>query len=64
MASPLKVGIAGLGTVGGSRRGRTHASRLDGAPLRYNRADTKVPDLVIARPDLAGRILGFCRPQR
>jgi 3'(2'), 5'-bisphosphate nucleotidase len=37
-----------------------HASRLDGSPLAYNRADTRVPDLVIARPDLAGRILGFC----
>jgi 3'(2'), 5'-bisphosphate nucleotidase len=37
-----------------------HASRLDGSPLAYNRADTRVPDLVIAKADLAGRILGFC----
>jgi 3'(2'), 5'-bisphosphate nucleotidase len=37
-----------------------HASRLDGSPLAYNRADTCVPDLVIARPDLAQSILGFC----
>lgn len=37
-----------------------HASRLDGSPLTYNRADTRIPDLVIARPDLAERILGFC----
>ena len=36
-----------------------HASRLDGSPLVYNRADTSIPDLVIARPDLAARILGF-----
>lgn len=36
-----------------------HASRIDGAPLAYNRADTLVPDLVIARPDLAPRILAF-----
>lgn len=38
-----------------------HASRLDGAPLRYNEADTLVPDLVIARPQFADRILDFCR---
>jgi 3'(2'), 5'-bisphosphate nucleotidase len=37
------------------------ASRLDGAPLVYNRADTCIPDLVIARPDLAARVVGFCR---
>ncbi|HVQ08015.1 MAG TPA: 3'(2'),5'-bisphosphate nucleotidase CysQ [Allosphingosinicella sp.] len=37
-----------------------HASRLDGSPLVYNRADTRIPDLVIARSDLAARILGFC----
>jgi 3'(2'), 5'-bisphosphate nucleotidase len=37
-----------------------HASRLDGSALAYNRADTRVPDLLIARPDLAARILGFC----
>ena len=36
-----------------------HASRIDGAPLAYNRADTLVPDLVIARADLAPRILAF-----
>ncbi|HYI63311.1 MAG TPA: 3'(2'),5'-bisphosphate nucleotidase CysQ [Allosphingosinicella sp.] len=38
-----------------------HASRLDGSPLVYNRADTCAPDLVIARPELAARILGLCR---
>ncbi|HYI49210.1 MAG TPA: 3'(2'),5'-bisphosphate nucleotidase CysQ [Allosphingosinicella sp.] len=37
-----------------------HASRLDGAPLVYNRADTQVPDLIIARPALAAPILRFC----
>lgn len=37
-----------------------HASRLDGAPLVYNNADTSIPDLVIARPEFAERILGFC----
>ena len=38
-----------------------HASRLDGSPLVYNRADTSIPDLVIARGDYAARILEFCR---
>jgi 3'(2'), 5'-bisphosphate nucleotidase len=38
-----------------------HASRLDASPLAYNRADTSVPDLVIGRPDLAARVLAFCR---
>lgn len=34
-----------------------HASRVDGAPLRYNRADTLVPDLVFAHPDWAEKAL-------
>lgn len=38
-----------------------HASRADGAPLEYNRADTLVPDLVIARPELAERVVAFCQ---
>jgi 3'(2'), 5'-bisphosphate nucleotidase len=38
-----------------------HASRLDGAPLLYNQADTCVPDLIIARPEYADRVIGFCR---
>ena len=38
-----------------------HASRLDGSALRYNQADTCVPDLVIGRPEYAERVLGFCR---
>ena len=38
-----------------------HASRLDGGPLVYNQADTNIPDLVIARHDLARRVLAFCR---
>ena len=40
-----------------------HASRLSGAPLVYNCADTLKPDLVIARPELAARILDFCAPR-
>ena len=38
-----------------------HASRLDGAPLAYNQADTCIPDLLIARPEYAAAVLGFCR---
>ncbi|HYJ53376.1 MAG TPA: 3'(2'),5'-bisphosphate nucleotidase CysQ [Allosphingosinicella sp.] len=38
-----------------------HASRLDGSPFVYNQADTSIPDLVIARPELAEKVLGFCR---
>jgi len=32
-------------------------SRLDGSPLRYNRPDPYLPDLVICRPELADTIL-------
>ncbi|HST37325.1 MAG TPA: 3'(2'),5'-bisphosphate nucleotidase CysQ [Allosphingosinicella sp.] len=38
-----------------------HASRVNGEPLVYNRADTLMPDLLIGRPDLAGRITAYCR---
>ncbi|GAA2707600.1 3'(2'),5'-bisphosphate nucleotidase CysQ [Actinoplanes palleronii] len=34
-----------------------HASRIDGSPLSYNRADPKLPDLVVCRKDLAPRLL-------
>jgi len=34
-----------------------HASRIDGSPLRYNRADARVPDLLIAHPELAARVI-------
>jgi len=46
-AAPVAVAIAtGL-----------HASRLDGSPLAYNRADPLLPDLVVCRKDLAPRLL-------
>lgn len=32
-----------------------HATRLDGSPLIYNRAETLVPDLIIGRPELGAR---------
>jgi 3'(2'), 5'-bisphosphate nucleotidase len=35
-----------------------HASRLDGSPLRYNRPDPFVPDLLVCRPELSDRVLG------
>lgn len=34
-----------------------HVSRLDGSPLRYNRPDPWLPDLLICRPDLADDVL-------
>ncbi len=34
-----------------------HVSRLDGSPLRYNRRDPWLPDLLICRPELASRVL-------
>jgi 3'(2'), 5'-bisphosphate nucleotidase len=37
-----------------------HASRVDGSALVYNNRDSLVPDLVIARRELADRIIAFC----
>lgn len=34
-----------------------HATRLDGSPLRYNRPDPYLPDLLMCRPDVAGLLL-------
>jgi 3'(2'), 5'-bisphosphate nucleotidase len=34
-----------------------HASRLNGAPLEYNRPDPQLPDIVVCRRDLAPRLL-------
>ncbi|BCJ68026.1 3'(2'),5'-bisphosphate nucleotidase CysQ [Polymorphospora rubra] len=34
-----------------------HASRIDGAPLTYNRTDPKLPDLLVCRTDLAAPLL-------
>lgn len=36
-----------------------HVSRADGAPLRYNNADTYLPDLLICRKELADEVLRF-----
>jgi 3'(2'), 5'-bisphosphate nucleotidase len=34
-----------------------HATRLDGSPLRYNRPDPYLPDLLMCRPEIAGVLL-------
>ena len=38
-----------------------HVSRLDGSPLRYNRPDPWLPDLLICRMDLADPVLSALR---
>jgi 3'(2'), 5'-bisphosphate nucleotidase len=43
--------------VGVARAAGCHCSRLDGAPLVYNRPDPYLPDLLICRPELAARVL-------
>lgn len=34
-----------------------HVSRLDGSPLRYNRSDPYLPDLVVCRPELRNPLI-------
>ncbi|MCQ8242303.1 3'(2'),5'-bisphosphate nucleotidase CysQ [Rhizosaccharibacter radicis] len=38
-----------------------HASRIDGSPLRYNRAETWLPDLLICRREWAEPVLALVR---
>lgn len=38
-----------------------HVSRLDGSPMRYNRADPWLPDLLVCRPELADTCLAAVR---
>jgi 3'(2'), 5'-bisphosphate nucleotidase len=40
-----------------ARAAGLYTSRIDGAPLEYNRSDPSLPDLVVCRPELADRIL-------
>lgn len=40
-----------------ARAAGLHASRLDGSPLRYNRPDPYLPDLVVCRQDLRQQLL-------
>ncbi|WP_129668333.1 3'(2'),5'-bisphosphate nucleotidase CysQ [Phytoactinopolyspora endophytica] len=37
-----------------------HATRLDGSPLRYNDVDRYLPDLLVARPEVADALLAAC----
>jgi 3'(2'), 5'-bisphosphate nucleotidase len=39
-----------------------HASRIDGSALKYNEADPRLPDLLVCRKDLAGRLLTALQP--
>jgi 3'(2'), 5'-bisphosphate nucleotidase len=41
-----------------------HASRIDGSPLAYNRADPRLPDIAVCRKDLAPRLLAALAAQR
>jgi 3'(2'), 5'-bisphosphate nucleotidase len=47
--------------VGVATSAGCHCSRLDGAPLLYNRPDPYLPDLLICRADLAQRVLEAVR---
>jgi len=47
--------------VGVATAAGCHCSRLDGAPLRYNRPDPYLPDLLICRADLAESVLTAVR---
>lgn len=38
-----------------------HASRIDGSALEYNKADPRLPDVVVCRQDLAPRLLAALR---
>jgi 3'(2'), 5'-bisphosphate nucleotidase len=46
-----------------ARAAGLHASRLDGSPLRYNRPDPYLPDLLICRPELAEGLLSALAEQ-
>jgi 3'(2'), 5'-bisphosphate nucleotidase len=47
--------------VGVAAAAGLHVSRLDGTPLRYNRPDPWLPDLLICKPELAERVLEIVR---
>jgi 3'(2'), 5'-bisphosphate nucleotidase len=40
-----------------ARAAGLHTSRIDGTPLRYNQPDPLLPDLVVALPEVAERVL-------
>ena len=44
-----------------ARAAGLHTSRIDGSPLRYNRADPLLPDLVVCRREYADAVLAALR---
>ena len=40
-----------------ARAAGLHTSRIDGSPLIYNQRDSKLPDLIVCRPELADAVL-------
>ncbi|GAB3241768.1 3'(2'),5'-bisphosphate nucleotidase CysQ [Mycolicibacterium hippocampi] len=40
-----------------ARAAGLHTSRIDGSTLRYNQGDSKLPDLIVCRPELADAVL-------
>ena len=40
------------------------ASRVDGSALVYNSRDTLVPDLIVARAELARHVVAICNSER
>jgi len=45
-----------------ARAAGLHTSRIDGSPLLYNQADSKLPDLIVCRPEYADAVLEVTRP--
>jgi 3'(2'), 5'-bisphosphate nucleotidase len=50
--------------VGVAAAAGLHVSRLDGAPLEYNRPEPYLPDLLICRPELRDAVLAVTREHR
>jgi 3'(2'), 5'-bisphosphate nucleotidase len=44
-----------------ARAAGLHTSRIDGSPLRYNRPDPLLPDLLVCRPEYAAAVLAALR---
>ena len=40
-----------------ARAAGLYTSRLDGSPLKYNQRDSKLPDLIVCRPEYADAVL-------
>lgn len=44
-----------------ARAAGLHTSRIDGSPLVYNQRDSKLPDLIVCRPELAAAVLAVTK---